>query len=39
MLVLLRFDRANFKWYEYDDEYTYWTIESNVDSKVVRISE
>lgn len=37
MLVLLRFDRVNFKWYEYDDEYTYWTIDSNADSKVVKI--
>lgn len=34
MLVLLRFDRANFKWYEYDDEYTYWNIESLMDNKV-----
>lgn len=34
MLRLLRFDRANFKWYEYDDEYTYWTIDSLTDTKV-----
>ncbi len=31
---LLRFTRANYKWYKYDDEYTYFTIESEPDSKV-----
>lgn len=34
-LELLRFSRANFKWYSGDDEYTYWNIESPSDSKVV----
>ena len=30
----LRFKKVNFKWYKYDDEYTYWDIESLADSKV-----
>jgi hypothetical protein len=34
MLKLLRFNRINFKWYKYDDEYTYWQIESLPDSKI-----
>jgi len=34
MLQLLRFDRANFKWYKYDNDYTYWDIGSLADSKV-----
>lgn len=37
MLKLLRFDRANFKWYKYDDEYTYYDIESLSDDKVEQI--
>jgi hypothetical protein len=37
MLKLLRFDRANFKWYKYDDEYTYWEIESYPDTKVTSL--
>ncbi|NCO31748.1 hypothetical protein GW891_02885 [bacterium] len=35
MLVLLRFTRINMKWYEYDDTYTYWDIESQNDSEFV----
>jgi hypothetical protein len=27
MLKLLGFTRAEYKWYKYDDEYTYYTIE------------
>ena len=29
-----RFKRANYKWYEYDDEYTYYTISSPKDSEI-----
>ncbi len=29
-----RFKRINFKWYEYDDEYTYWTIDSQSDNEI-----
>ncbi|MFK5958715.1 MAG: hypothetical protein QM495_07585 [Lutibacter sp.] len=29
-----RFKRVNYKWYEYDDEYTYYTISSDKDSKI-----
>jgi hypothetical protein len=35
MLKLLRFDRANFKWYEYDDNYTYWEVWGITDNKVI----
>ncbi|WP_299278382.1 hypothetical protein [uncultured Psychroserpens sp.] len=30
-----RFKRVNYKWYKYDDEYTYYTIDSYEDSKIV----
>jgi len=30
-----RFKRINYKWYEYDDEYTYYTINSDKDSKII----
>lgn len=33
-LVKLRFKRINFKWYEYDDEYTYYNITSDPDNKI-----
>lgn len=33
MLKLLRFDRVNYKWYKYDDEYTYFTIDSKKDDQ------
>lgn len=33
MLKLLRFDRVNYKWYEYDSDYTYFTIDSLLDSE------
>ena len=29
-----RFKRVNYKWYEYDDGYTYYTISSDKDSKI-----
>jgi hypothetical protein len=35
MLKLLRFDRANYKWYEYDSNYSYYTIESNADNEII----
>jgi len=36
-LELFRFTRANYKWYEYDTEYTYYEIDSFPDSKVIEI--
>jgi hypothetical protein len=33
MLNKLRFKRVNYKWYKYDDEYTYYTLESLKDSE------
>lgn len=30
-----RFNRINYKWYEYDDEYTYYTIDSDNDSEII----
>lgn len=29
-----RFKRINYKWYKYDDEYTYYTIDSEKDSEI-----
>ena len=37
MLKLLRFDRVNYKWYEYDDEYTYFSLESYNDNEIIEI--
>jgi hypothetical protein len=31
----LRFDQANYKWYSGDDEYTYYTIGSRLDTEIV----
>lgn len=36
-LQLFRFTKANYKWYKYDTEYTYYKIESLADSEVVVI--
>jgi len=36
MLIVLRFNRINMKWYEYDDDYTYWDIESKNDNEIVK---
>lgn len=33
-LYQLHFKRCNFKWYKYDDEYTYYTIDSSNDNEV-----
>jgi hypothetical protein len=33
-LKSFRFTRANYKWYKYDDEYSYYDIDSHPDSKV-----
>ncbi|NER17016.1 hypothetical protein [Spongiivirga citrea] len=30
-----RFKRANYKWYKYDNEYTYYSINSERDSKII----
>lgn len=35
ILHMLRFKRANYKWYKYDDEYTYYEIESKNDDELV----
>lgn len=35
VLSLLRFKRANYKWYKYDDEYTYYSIPSPADTDLV----
>ncbi len=32
---LFRFKKVNYKWYKYDDEYTYYTIKSSNDSELV----
>jgi hypothetical protein len=32
VLNLLRFKRVNYKWYEYDDEYTYYDLENAYDA-------
>lgn len=37
MLKLLRFDRINYKWYKYDDDYTYFNLESSGDNEVIEI--
>jgi hypothetical protein len=34
LLRKFRFKRANFKWFKYDDQYTYWTIDSPTDTKI-----
>lgn len=34
MLEAYRFKRVIFKWYEYDDKYTYWDIESKEDKNI-----
>lgn len=36
-LEQLRFKRVNFKWTKYDDEYTYWTIETPSDGTIIDI--
>lgn len=36
MLETLRFDRANYKWYEYDSNYTYYKIDSHSDGDIVQ---
>lgn len=37
MMSLLRFQRINYKWYEYDDNYTYYTMNSNKDGDLVTL--
>ena len=34
VLKQLRFDRANYLWYKYDDSYTYWEVWWRLDSEV-----
>jgi hypothetical protein len=35
MLKKLRFDQARYKWYEYDDEYTYYQLKSTLDTLII----
>lgn len=35
MLTLLRFKQTQYRWYKGQDEFTYYTIESNKDSEIV----
>jgi len=35
VLHMLRFKRANYKWYKYDDEYTYYELQSKNDDELV----
>jgi hypothetical protein len=37
MLKLLRYDQSRFKWYKGDDEYTYFKLNTALDSKVMII--
>lgn len=37
MLNFLRFKKANYKWYEYDDEYTYYDLDSKNDNEIVEL--
>lgn len=34
-LKMYRFDRVNYKWYKYDDEYTYYDMNSPIDSELM----
>lgn len=34
---LLRFKRINYKWYKYDDEYTYYNLETNRDNALLTL--
>ena len=34
MLNLLRFKKVNYKWYKYDDEYTYYELDSKNDNEI-----
>lgn len=36
ILHMLRFKRVNYKWYEYDDEYTYYTLKTPSDKELVK---
>jgi hypothetical protein len=35
ILTQLRFKRVNYKWYEYDDNYTYYTMDTRKDDELV----
>ena len=34
ILNLLRFNTVNYKWYEYDDEYTYYELDTKRDNEI-----
>jgi hypothetical protein len=33
----LKFKRTNYKWYDYDDEYTYYSMETKADGELVNL--
>jgi len=37
LLNLLRFKKVNYKWYEYDDEYTYYELDTAKDSEIRKL--
>lgn len=37
MFTLLRFRRVNYKWYKYDDEYTYYSLNPESDGTIVKL--
>ena len=37
ILSQLRFKRVNYKWYKYDDEYTYYSIKTEQDGELVEL--
>lgn len=37
MLHLLRFKRTNYKWYKYDEEYTYYSMTTKRDGELVKL--
>lgn len=37
IMELLRFKRVNYKWYKYDDEYTYYTLTTPEDRDIVKL--
>ena len=37
ILTLLRFKRIQYKWYEYDDTYTYYTLEVPTDAELIKL--
>lgn len=38
ILNLLRFKKVNYKWYKYDDEYTYYDLDYKKDNEIIEIN-